>query len=265
MKLLNKVGLVTGGAGGIGRGIALEFAREGADVAIADINEEKGKATAQEVRSLGRRALFVRADVSQRPDVEAMIAACDRELGGLDILVNNAAALRGMPFLDLTDDAWDFIMAVNLKSVFMGAQAAARYWTARKRRGKVINISSVDEHMTYPYNANYCVSKAGVNMLTKASSLALAEHGINVNSIAPGIVESGMTGRVARDLEWQKAVIPFGRIGQPAEIGRVAVFLASEDADYMTGSTVYVDGGHMISPPWQLMSRYRGSGPVGPP
>ncbi len=260
MKLNGKIGLVTGGGAGLGKGIALQLAKEGADVAIADIDEPRARGAAREVEALGRRALALHADVSKRPDVDAMIDTCVQKLGGLDILVNNAGISRGRPFLELEDETWDLVLNTNLKSVFMGSQKAARYWVAQKKRGKIVNISSVDEVLVFPFNAHYNCSKAGVHILTKSMALALAPHRINVNSIGPGIAESEMLRPVMKDPKWGAGVpvkIPLGYVGQPSDVGKAAVFLASEDSDYITGVTLYVDGGHMISAAAQVLDMFR--------
>lgn len=260
MRLTGKIAVVTGAGVGVGKGIEEELGKEGADLAVADINREWGERTAAELRKSGRRAIFVQADVSNRPDIERMVATCVRELGGLDILVNNVGISRATPFIDLTDETWDLVMNTNLKSAFMGSQAVARYWIANKRQGRIINISSTDEQLPYPFIVAYCSSKAGMNMLTKTTALALAEHGINVNSIAPGLVESEMTRKQMGDPAYM-AVLParvaLARMGRPSEIGRAAVFFASSDSDYVTGTTLLVDGGHVITPAWQVITKFR--------
>ena len=260
MKLTGKVALVTGGGAGIGRGIALELASEGADVAIADIDSSRAKESAAALEASGRRGLAITADVSRRADVEGMVAACVRGLGGLDILVNNVGISKGRPFLELEDETWDLVLDTNLKSVFMGSQTAARYWVDQDRRGKIVNISSVDEVLAFPFNAHYNCSKAGIHILTKSMALALAEHGINVNSIAPGLIESEMLRPSMGNAKWQEGLpvkVPLARVGTPADIGKAVVFLACGDSDYVTGTTLYVDGGHMISGASQVLAMFR--------
>ena len=260
MKLSGKVGLVTGGGAGIGRGIAEELAQEGASVAIADIDGRRAEDTKSALKHAGAASLAIEADVSRRDDVERMVARCVRELGGLDILVNNAGIAKTAPFLELTDEVWDEVLNTNLKAVFMASQSAARYMVSEKIQGRIINISSVDEVLPFPHNLHYNASKAGVHILTKSMALALADHGITVNNIGPGIIESEMTRDSITDEAWLKGMpvkIPLGRVGKPADIGRAAVFLASEDASYVTGTTLYVDGGHMISGAWQIMKMFR--------
>ena len=174
--------------------------------------------------------------------------------------MNNAGVSRGMDFLELTDEAWDFVMDTNLKSAFMGTQEAARYWVEEGRGGAVINISSVDDTMPYPHNPHYNASKAGLKMLTQSTALALAEHRIRVNCIGPGICETEITRHLMDSPLWETGVavkIPWGRVGQPDDIGKAAVFLASDDADFITGVTLYVDGGHMIAAHEQIMKQFR--------
>ena len=260
MKLQGRVALVTGGGVGIGRGIALEMARAGASIAIADIDPGRAQRAAEAVRETGASAAAIQADVSQRADNTRMVGETVRELGGLDILVNNAGVSRGMDFLELTDEAWDFVMDTNLKSAFMGTQEAARYWVEEGRGGAVINISSVDDTMPYPHNPHYNASKAGLKMLTQSTALALAEHRIRVNCIGPGICETEITRHLMESPLWEAGVavkIPWGRVGQPDDIGKAAVFLASDDADFITGVTLYVDGGHMIAAHEQIMKQFR--------
>ena len=203
MKLEGRVALVTGGGVGIGRGIALEMARAGASIAIVDIDPGRAQRAAEAVRETGASAAAIEADVSQRADTTRMVRDAVRELGGLDILVNNAGVSRGMDFLELTDEAWDFVMDTNLKSAFMGTQEAARYWVEEGRGGVVINISSVDDTMPYPHNPHYNASKAGLKMLTQSTALALAEHRIRVNCIGPGICETEITRHLMDSPLWE--------------------------------------------------------------
>ncbi|MBI3743807.1 MAG: SDR family oxidoreductase [Chloroflexi bacterium] len=259
MRLSGRVALVTGGGAGLGKGIALEMAKEGADVAIADIDESRAQQTAKEVRQEGRRAAAICADVSRRGDVDRMVGETINALGTVDILVNNAGISRGKPFLELDDDSWDIVLNTNLKSVFMASQTVARYWVAQGKKGKIVNISSVDEIMPYPFNPHYNASKAGIHIMTESIALALAPHQININSIGPGIHESEMTRPTLNNPKWQAGVpvkIPLGRVGTAADVGKAAVFLASSDADYITGATLYVDGGHRFAAHAQVMKMF---------
>lgn len=256
MKLRDQVAIVTGAGDGLGRGIATEFAREGANVLIADIDPKKGESTASLVSALGRKALAVQVDVSRSADVARMLDRCLKEFGRLDILVNNVGIADPVPFLELTEERWDRMLATNLTSCFLCTQAAARYWVREKRRGKVIIISSVEGVLPYPFHVHYGVSKAGMKMFTQAVSLALAPYQINVNDLGPGIFEdTGMTRERFKDPDYVGGIpvrVPWGRPGRPEEVGRAAVFLASSDADYITGASLYVDGAHMLGAPAQL-------------
>jgi NAD(P)-dependent dehydrogenase (short-subunit alcohol dehydrogenase family) len=239
------VALVTGGGRGIGQAIALAFAREGARVAVADVDGRTAAATARRIGR--RRALALQMDVADSMSVDAGFAALDRRWGRIDIAVANAAIEPIVPFLDLEEDTWDRILDVNLKGTFLVAQRAARRM-ARRRRGVIITLSSVNAEVARPESAAYAASKGGVRQLTKAMAIGLAPLGIRVNAIGPGTVVTGLTRHLLRKRAWRDAVnarTPLQRVADPREIAAVAVFLASEDSSYMTGSTVYVDGGRL--------------------
>jgi NAD(P)-dependent dehydrogenase (short-subunit alcohol dehydrogenase family) len=245
MRLRNQVALVTGAGRGIGRAIALAFAREGARVAVADIDPATARATA---RRIGRgRALPLAMDVASAASVDAGFRALDRAFRRIDIAVTNAAIEPIVPFLDLDEATWDRVIDVNLKGTFLVAQAAARRM-ARRRRGVIITLSSVNAEVVRPESAAYGASKGGVRQLTKAMGIALAPLGVRVNAIGPGTVVTGLTRHLLRRRAWREAVAmrtPMGRVADPREIAEVAVFLASDASSYMTGSTVYVDGGRL--------------------
>jgi glucose 1-dehydrogenase len=245
MRLRNKVALVTGAGRGIGQAIALAFAREGARVAVADIDPRTAAATA---RRLGRRAVALTLDVADSASVRAAFAAIDRAWGRIDIAVNNAAVEPIVAFLDLTEAQWDRILDVNLKGAFLVSQAAARRMVRARRGGAIINLSSVNAVVARPESAAYAASKGGIRQLTTASAIALAPHGIRVNAIGPGTVVTGLTRHLLKDRKWRWRTLartPLGRTAEPREIAEVAVFLASDAASYMTGTTVYVDGGRL--------------------
>lgn len=245
MRLRGQVALVTGAGRGIGQAIALAFAREGARVAVADIDERTARATARRIG--GGRALALTMDVADAGSVAAGFAAVDRRWRRLDVAVANAAIEPIVPFLELTEETWDRVLDVNLKGTFLVCQAAARRMV-RRRRGVLITLSSVNAEVARPESAAYAASKGGVRQLTKAMAIALAPHGIRVNAIGPGTVVTGLTRRLLRDPGWRRAVFmrtPLQRVADPAEIAAVAVFLASDASSYMTGSTVYVDGGRL--------------------
>jgi 3-oxoacyl-[acyl-carrier protein] reductase len=246
-KLAGKTALVTGGGRGIGRGIVLEFAREGADVAINYRRDrEAAERTADEVRTLGRRAVVLQADVGDREAVEAMVAHAVRELGGLDVAVaNSGVAARVAAVVDVDPGEWRRVLTTDLDGAFWTARAAIPHVTARK--GVFLFISSVGADMAGAGGAPYHVAKAGVNALTKVLAREVAHAGVRVNCIAPGLVRSEMGERLLRfhgDVVLQS--IPLGRAGEPVEIGRAAVFLASEDAAWITGKILRVDGGAYI-------------------
>ncbi len=246
MTLRGKTALVTGAGRGIGQAIALAFGREGARVAVADIDPRTAETTA---RRIGRptRALPLTMDVADADSVNAGFVAIDSLWGRLDIAVTNAAIEPIVPFLDLSEETWDRIIGVNLKGTFLVAQAAARRM-ARRRRGVIITLSSVNAEVARSESAAYAASKGGVRQLTKAMAIGLAPYGIRVNAIGPGTVVTGLTRHLLDNPKWREAVYmrtPMQRVAQPREIAEVAVFLASDASSYMTGTTVYVDGGRL--------------------
>ncbi len=246
-KLEDKTALVTGGGRGIGRAIALEFAREGADVAINYRRDrEAAEKTAAEVRTLGRRVVVLQADVSDREAVEAMVAEAVGFLGGLDIVVANAGvAARVAPVAGVDPAEWRRVLATDLDGAFWTARAAVPHVVAR--RGVLLFISSIGADLAGAGGAPYHVAKAGVNALMKVLAKEVAPAGVRVNSIAPGVVRSEMGERLLRyhgDAVLQ--TIPLGRAGEPSEIGRAAVFLASADGAWITGKILRVDGGAYI-------------------
>jgi NAD(P)-dependent dehydrogenase (short-subunit alcohol dehydrogenase family) len=247
MKLANKVALVTGSAQGIGRGISEGFAKEGADVIINDINSpDKVAALADWVRAQGRRALVIRADVSCRNQVEAMFARAWDEMGPIDILVNNAGIETIVPFLEMTDEQWQEVMAVNLKSGWLCSQVFCRRAIAEKRPGVIINIGSIQAARVLPGRTHYAPSKLAIEALTRNVSAEVAPLGIRVNCIHPGLIETPMIDWVMKSPDLLQAVlsqISMGRPGQPCEIGSVAAFLASDESRYITGQSFFVDGG----------------------
>lgn len=248
--LAGKVALITGGSRGIGRGICLALAQAGADVAVNFVSsEQEAEKVNKEIKNLGRRAITVRADVSNKKEVEFMVNEVVAKLGKIDILVNNAGILSSEPFLEMKEEIWDRMMAVNLKGQFLVAQAVAKQMVAQKLPGKIINIASIASGQVgvgFPNIAHYCASKGGVVAMTETMALELGPHKINVNAIAPGAIETDMTKNMLLDEKTRQGLlmrIPKGRIGKPEDIGAMAVFLASDEADYCTGATFYVDGG----------------------
>lgn len=247
MRLANKIALVTGAARGIGKGIAETFAREGADVIINDINCcEQMETLAKYIRGQGRRALAVKADVSSRQQVEEMFERGWSEMGGIDILVNNAGVETIVPFLDMTDEQWNDVTMTNLKSGWMCSQIFCRRAVAEKRSGAIVNIGSIQAARVLPGRTHYAPSKLAVEALTRNMSAEVTPLGIRVNCIHPGLIETPMTDWVMKRpdlLEGILGQISMGRAGQPCEVASVAAFLASDEARYVTGQSIYVDGG----------------------
>ncbi|MCY3611880.1 MAG: 3-oxoacyl-ACP reductase FabG [Gemmatimonadetes bacterium] len=251
MRLKGKRALVTGASRGIGRAIALGLAREGASVAI-NYRRSRGDAESavREIERMGRRAVAVQGSTDSRSDVERFIAEAHDFLGGLDVLVNNAGILKRTPFLEIDEEEWDAILAVNLKGYFLVGQAVARRMVAAGTPGAVVNVSSAGQAVAGPNLAHYCVSKAGVEMLTKEMALELASHNIRVNAVAPGLIETDINrSDIAQDSfrEGRLARIPLRLIGAPDDVVGAVVFLAANDeARLMTGASVFVDGGQTI-------------------
>lgn len=259
MKLQNKVAIVTGGAQGMGRAIGLRYAQEGAQVVVADMNLAGAQKVASEISGLGGAAAAVQVDVRNQEQVQQMVASAVTNFGGLDILVNNAGVGKIIPFLETTEQDWDFMFDINCKGLLWCSQAAARQMIAQGRGGKIINLASQAGRRGEALVLAYCASKACVISMTQSMALALAEHKINVNAVAPGIVDTPFWEEVdkqfARLLGWPigepkrrfTATIPLGRIEQPEDVAGVAAFLASPDADYITQQCFNVDGGNWPS------------------
>jgi NAD(P)-dependent dehydrogenase (short-subunit alcohol dehydrogenase family) len=250
MKLENKVAIVTGAAHGIGLAIAKRYVAEGARVTIADVDIAAGEAA---TRALGDKSRFVATDVSDAGAAEHVVAETCRVFGSVDILVNNAGIIHGADFLDITEADFDRVLRVNLKGAFLVGQAAARRMVAQVKGGgapgSIINMSSINAEVAIANHVPYCVSKGGVDQLTKVMALSLAPHGIRVNAIGPGSIMTDILKAVATDREAKRRILartPLGRIGEPDEIAGIAVFLASQDASYISGQTIYADGGRLV-------------------
>ena len=248
--LAGKVALVTGAARGIGRGIALELARAGAGVAINDVNPgEPAEEVAREIAALGRRASIHRADVSDRASVEAMVGAVVAEHGRLDVLVNNAGMQIWEPFLEITDEPLQRILDVDFKGVVYCGQAAGRQMAHAGGGGRIVNISSVHAVRSFRTAAIYDAAKAAVLRLTCTMALELAAHGITVNAIGPGWMDTPLAEPFLRTPEGRAEVegsIPLGRVGQPREVGALVAFLCGEAASYITGAYIVIDGGLIL-------------------
>ncbi|WP_186397571.1 SDR family NAD(P)-dependent oxidoreductase [Stappia sp. TSB10GB4] len=251
MSLEKKVAIVTGGAGGIGLAIARRFLSDGAKVVIADVDDARGEAAEAELKTLGELR-YVHCNVAEKLDVRNLVAATLDAFGDIDILINNAGIVAGGDFLEIEEADFDRVLSVNLKGAFLCSQAVARHMVdkvaAGGTPGVIINMSSVNAVFAIADQVPYSISKGGLNQLTKVAALALAPHGIRVNGIGPGSIMTDMLTAVNADKAAQTRVLsrtPLGRVGEPSEIAGVAAFLASDDASYMTGQTLYPDGGRL--------------------
>jgi len=245
-----KVVLVTGAQQGIGRAMVSTFAEAGADVAINWLDDQNAAAgIAAQVRQSGRRAFPVHADIGALDQVRAMVASVERELGPVDVLVNNAGVFPRIPFLDMTESDWDFVLGVNLKGACFCAQAVAKVMIAAGRQGSIVNLTSGAAFRGSPRGVHYVASKGGVLSMTRAIALELAPYRIRVNAIAPGLTDTAQPRYGSSEAELAEAAraIPLGRMAQPEEIARTALFLASDEAAFITGQTVHVNGGSYLA------------------
>jgi NAD(P)-dependent dehydrogenase (short-subunit alcohol dehydrogenase family) len=247
LRLKDRIAIVTGAARGIGLAIAERYAAEGATVVMSDIEDAAGEAAA---KSIG--AAYVHCDVSKSSEVNALVDGVATKFGAVDILVNNAGIAMAQDFLSITEADYDRVLGINLKGSFLMLQACARHMVkqaeAGRKPGAIVNMSSVNDTLAIPTIVSYCVSKGGVSQLTRSTSIYLAPHGIRVNAIGPGSIRTDMYKGVVADPAAVKRVMsrtPLGRPGEPSEVASIAAFLASDDASYITGETIYVDGGRM--------------------
>jgi len=251
MSIANKTAIVTGGAKGIGYAVAERFLRDGARVVICDVDDATGENSAKELAEFGE-IRYVHTDVGERLDVHNLLAVTSDSFGDVDILVNNAGILVGADFLDLKEEDFDRVLRTNLKGAFLCGQAAAKQMVARVEEGgpagSIINMSSINAVFAIPNQVPYSISKGGVKQLTNVMAQALAPHGIRVNAIGPGSIMTDMLATVVDSPEAKHKILsrtPMGRIGDPSEIASIAAFLASDDASYITGQTLYADGGRL--------------------
>ena len=247
MRLTGKKALVTGGDQGIGQAIALRLAEEGADIVL---NYRKNRDGAEDTRGrieqLGRTAVALQADVGKVAEVRSLVQQAVTALGSLDILVNNAGIEKNAAFIDVTEEDYRAVIEVNLSGPFFATQEFARHRRDAKGGGKVINISSVHEELPFPHFTSYCMAKGGLKMMMRNLSIELAPLGITINNVAPGAIQTPINQKLLSDpklLNPLLANIPLGRLGQPSDVAGVTAFLASDDAAYITGATIVVDGG----------------------
>ncbi len=243
-----RVIVITGASAGIGAACARRFAADGATLALWDVSDAGGEALADELRHHGAKAQYLHCDVSKRADVDAAVAATVKAFGGIDALVNNAGIFRAADFLDVTEEDWDAVIAVNLKGAFLVGQACAREMV-RRGRGAIVNMSSVNGLMAIAAIASYNASKGAINQLTRAMSLALVDKGIRVNAVAPGTIATELARSAVLTSDEAKQRIlgrtPMKRLGEPSEVADVVGYLLSDAASYVTGEVVYVDGGRL--------------------
>jgi glucose 1-dehydrogenase len=248
-RLAGKAAVVTGAANGIGLACARRLAADGAAVALADINAQAGEAAAKALRDQGARAIFVETDVAQRSALTALVDRAVSEFGRLDIMLNNAGVALSAPVVDMSDETFDKVLSINLRSAFIGTQLAARKMIEAKSGGVIINMSSVNALLAIPGLAAYACTKGALNQLTKVAAIELAPHNIRVVAIGPGTILTELAKKaVLSDDAAKKRILsrtPIGRAGEPEEVASVASFLASDDASYITGQTIYPDGGRL--------------------
>ncbi len=251
MKLTDKVAIVTGAGRGIGKGIAIGMAEAGADVVVNYSKNASGaEAVKNEIRKIGRNCLPLQGDVSVRKDVVRLVQTTMSEFGKIDILVNNAGILIPGTLMDLAEEKWDRVVQVNLKGVFLCSQAVGQCMSKSNLGGSIINVASISAHMPEIYDGAYTPSKAGVIGLTRMLAVEWAEHNIRVNSISPGPIMTSLQRQAFPTQELMDArnlAVPMNRHGSPEEIAKVAVFLASDDASYITGSEIQADGGSLMN------------------
>lgn len=253
MSLKDKVAIVTGGNSGIGLSIVLELAKQGANIVIDYVcHPEATEALEKEVTALGDRVIGIRADVSKVAELQSLIDTAVKNLGRLDIMVNNAGVETRTSVLDTTEEQYEKVLAINLKSAFFGTQLAAKQMIKQGGGGRIINVTSVHEDWPMPGNTAYCLSKGGMRMLTRTAGVELAPHNILVVGVGPGAVATPINLSTMKDPALMKklnSAIPLGRMAQPEEIGSVVAFLAGDGARYITATTIFADGGIMQSSP----------------
>lgn len=244
-RLTGKTAVVTGAARGIGRSIALRFAAEGSNLVLSDVNLDGVDAVAVEARALGVGVVASQTDVTSREQLQAMVDAGIAAFGAIDILVNNAGIFFNASVHEVTDDQWDKMLDINLKSIFMLSQIVIRHWMAREIKGAIVNLSSISGAIAFTNSSAYCTSKAGVAAFTRCVALEYGPLGIRANAMAPGIINTGMP-NADQAAVWVNTKIPLRRLGAPEDVADLALFLASDESRYLTGDMIFVDGGWML-------------------
>lgn len=245
MRLQNKIAIITGAGSGIGRGIALAFIKEGAKVVVADWSEEGGKETVEQIKKKNGEAIFAKTDVSKANDVEQLVKICLDKFGRVDILVNNAGIYRTYNLHEMSEEDWDETINVNLKSVFLSSKEVIS-GMLKQDRGKIVNVASIAGLVGFAQSGVYCASKGGIIALTKEMALEYAPKKINVNCICPGVIKTAMTKDMIADpatKQFLKSSTPYPRLGEPEDIAMAAVYLASDESDFVNGEVLVVDGG----------------------
>ena len=247
MRLKDKVALITGGARGIGRAIGLTFAREGADIAVADVNLEIAQQTVLEIQDLGRKAMALEMDVTNYEKVEEGVNKILDKMGKVDILVNNAGITKDNLLLRMSQADWDAVINVNLKGTFNCIKAVSRPMI-KQRSGRIISIASIIGLMGNPGQANYAASKAGIIALTKTVAKELASRNVNANAVAPGFIQTEMTAKLSEEVKKKMLeAIPLAKLGTPQDVANICLFLASDEASYITGQVITIDGGMVMA------------------
>lgn len=243
------VSIVTGGSNGIGKAICIKLAENGSDVVIADIDKKSGLEVKKEIEKIGRKCLFIETDISNKEEVYKMVNKVVNEYGKINLLVNNAAIAIEKPFLDTGEELWNKTIDINLKGTYFCSQAAAKAMLDNENGGKIVNITSVQSKTVWvsALHSPYEISKAGIVMMTKQLAYELAKHNITVNAVGPGPTDTELFRNATSDEEYQKVVsrIPLNRVASTSDVANTVAFLASDDADYLTGITIYVDGGRL--------------------
>jgi NAD(P)-dependent dehydrogenase (short-subunit alcohol dehydrogenase family) len=251
MDLSNKIAIVTGARRGMGRTHALGLAKRGAKVVVSDISLKDCKKVVREIEEIGGKALAMKCDISQKKEIGKMVRKTIEKFGKIDILINNAAILQRKPFLEITEKDWNKILDINLKGQFLCSQAIARVMAKQKSGGAIVNIASVAMGQLgkgFKNLVHYCASKGGIIAMTEAMALELAPFNIRVNAVAPGRIDTAMDDTLKQSLKTREKIlnqIPLHRVGKPEEVSNLVIFLASDEASYITGSTIIIDGGWM--------------------